>query len=422
MPDIMPRPDSGPQGPCRPGTEGCPCTSNLGPDDRTFFQDDCNQGLRCVPFDVLSGRQDLTGPVQSCVLPCTTDSECGPGRTCSPTAYGPESGAARICADRTAGYDEYCGYSRRVRSRVPSITLVTSGEIVGCQSGYTCLIGAFGDLHPDEGVCQDLCESNQDCAAPTPYCNPEAFVPSTPTGVPLPSGVCSTGRLTQGTICGTRDPNRVGLASACDTSPQTPSNTFCVPIGGLTPDGQGICMTTCDDGGQFGACTANEPDGTPQTCSAGFFTSGAGVCISGCSNYPDNCSGLGQFGNGRFCMSYLTDDNRDPVGLCMDRRDPILAPAIFSSEGDVISQGDNCFQPGGSLGFTQCPDPGYCEIVDFQQGIGICMFGCGDVGTPGQAAHCDAALGSNGTAQCVEVFSSNGPPDTERGVCADTAP
>ncbi len=423
--DTGPRPDSGPTrppGPCQDGSEGCACTSNIGPDASAFLQDDCDSDLLCVPFDLLSGRQDLTGPVQSCVRPCNTDSECGPGRACTLSGLDPQFGTPSICVDRVAGYDEFCGLSRRLRSRVPDIILETPGEIVGCEAGYECLIGQFGDLHPDEGICEDLCQSNQDCAVPTPYCNPAAFQRNDSTGAPVLVGVCATGRYRQGSICGSIDPSKVGMASGCDTSSGTPDNTFCIPIGGLTPDGQGICMTICDDGGQFGACTAREPDGRAQTCSSGFFSSGAGVCTSGCSNYPDTCAGDGELGNGRFCMAYLSDDSQDPVGICMDRRGPILTPATFDGEGNVVDPGDNCFGPGGSLGFAQCPDPGHCEIVDFQQGVGICMFGCGEPGTPGQAAHCDGALGTMGTAACVPAFSTGGQMNTDQGICTEAQP
>ncbi len=419
------RPDMGvpppPPPPCPPGEEGCACTSNIGPDDMAFLQDDCEVDLLCVPFDLISGRQDLTGPLQSCVKTCTTDAECGSGQTCATTGYGDETGAASICMDRIAGFDEYCGYSRGLTSRVPDVTLETSGEIVGCQDGYDCFIGVFGDLHPDEGLCVATCEADTECPSDTPYCNPQVFSQTSTAGETIPIGSCSTGKFTQGSICGSADPAKVGNASGCDTSSDTPDNTFCVPIGGLTPDGLGICMTICDDGGQFGACTGTEPDGSAQTCSGGFFTSGAGVCTSGCTNFPDTCSGDGEFGNGRFCMAYLSDDNMDPVGICMDRRDPILVGATFDGSGNAVNQGDNCFAAGGSLAFTQCPNPGHCEIVDFQQGVGLCVMGCGDTGTAESATYCDSALGLTGTGTCAAAFQMGGAPITTQGLCGDTA-
>lgn len=411
-----------PPPPCPPGTEGCACTSNIGPDDMAFLADDCTEPSNlCVPFDLISGRQDLTGALQSCVRTCATDADCGGTQTCATTGYGDETGAASICMDRIAGFDEYCGYSRGLTSRVPDVSLETSGEIVGCQDGYDCFIGVFGDLHPDEGLCVATCEADAECPTDTPYCNPEVFTQTATSGETIPIGSCSTGKFTQGSICGSADPAKVGNASGCDTSADTPDNTFCVPIGGLTPDGVGICMTICDDGGQFGACTGLEPDGSAQTCSGGFFTSGAGVCTSGCSNFPDACSGDGEFGNGRFCMSYLTDDNMDPVGICMDRRDPILVGATFDGSGNLLTQGDNCFGSGGSLAFTQCPNPGHCEIIDFQAGTGVCVMGCGDTGTVESATYCDSALGITGTGTCAAAFQVGGEPVTDRGLCGDTA-
>lgn len=412
---------STPPPPCPPGTEGCACTSNLGPNDTMFLQDDCEADLLCVPFDLISGRQDLTGPVQSCVKPCSTDADCGSGQTCAPSGYGEETGVGSICMDRIAGFDEFCGYSRGLTSRVPDVTLETSGEIVGCEAGYECFIGTFGDIHPDEGLCLATCEANEDCPASTPYCNPGVFTGTSSTGEQISIGNCSTGKFTAGSICGSGDPDKVGFSSGCDNSADTPDNTFCVPIGGLTPDGYGICMTICDNGAQYGPCTGSEPDGTPQFCSGGFFTSGAGVCTSGCTNYPDACSGDGEFGNGRFCMSYLADDEMNPVGICMDRRDPILVPSTFDADANPVSQGDNCFGQGGSLAFTQCPNPGHCEIIDFQQGVGLCVFGCGETGTATSAAYCDTALGTTGTATCAQAFTAGGQPVTDQGLCGDSA-
>lgn len=407
-----------PPPPCPPGTEGCACNSTLGPDDTAFLADDCTEANNvCVPFDLISGAQDLTGAVQSCVRTCSTDADCGSGQTCAPTGYGEETGAASICMDRIAGFDEFCGYSRGLTSRKPDVTLETSGEIVGCSAGFDCFIGVFGDLHPDEGLCIATCEADAECPAETPYCNPEVFVRTSSSGEQLPVGSCATGKYGQGSICGSDNPAKAGFASGCDTSASTPDNTFCVPIGGLTPDGFGICMTICDDGAQYGPCTGVEPNGTAQTCSGGFFTSGAGVCKSDCTNYPDECSGDGEYGNGRFCMALLSDDQDVPVGICMDRRDPILVATTFDADGNIAQQGDNCFGTGGSLAFTQCPNPGHCEIVDFQQGIGLCVFGCGETGTATSAAYCDSALGTTGTATCAQVFQAGGQPVTTQGLC-----
>lgn len=417
---MMGQPDSGPPpSPCPIGTEGCGCTSTLGPDDMAFKQDNCEAAMLCVPFDLISGRQDLTGPVQSCVKPCSTTADCGSGQTCVDTGYGEATMANRICVDRVAGFDEACGFSRGLTSRVPDVTLNTSGEMVGCAEGYSCTIGTFGDLHPDEGLCIAFCEEGDTCPAETPYCSPGVFSRTSTSGEQIPVGACSVGKFTQGSICGSTNPDKFGVTARCDTSEDTPENTFCIPIGGLTPDGQGICMTICDDGADFGPCQGSEPDGTEQFCSGPFFTSGAGVCTAGCTNYPDRCSGDGEFGNGRFCMAYLGDDDGNTVGVCMDRRDPILRPATFDAAGNAVSQGDNCFAAGGSTAFTQCPNPGHCEIVDFQQGIGLCVYGCETATSTGPES-CIDVLGTQ-TATCAQVFQQGGMPVTDIGLCGDSA-
>lgn len=408
--------DSGvivPPDPCPDGTEGCECTSNIGPDDMAFLQDDCEAGMLCVPFDLITGRNDLTGPVQSCVRTCTTDTDCGAGQSCVASGYGEETGAANICVDRVAGFDEACGYSRGLTSRAPDVTLNTGGEIVGCQAGYDCFIGTFNDLHPDEGLCLALCEGDDECPTDTPYCNPDVFSRTSTSGETIGIGACNVAKIGQGGICGSTNPEKFGFLAGCDNSSDTPDGTVCVPIGGLTPDGQGICMTPCMDATECGT----EPNGDAQVCSSGFFTSGAGVCSSGCTNYPDTCAGDGENGVGRFCMAYLADEDSNPVGVCMDRREPALIPATVDSAGNVTQPGDNCFAPGGSLAFTQCPNPGHCEIVDFQQGVGICVFGCATADVTGPTS-CPDVLGSV-TATCAQVFQQGGEPVTDIGLCGD---
>lgn len=412
-PPPPPRDAGMPPQTCPDGTEGCACASSLAPDEALRFrQDDCDDGLRCVPWDLLSGRFDLAAPVQSCVRPCDRAIDCGPNQVCTRTGFSAETGADAVCVDRVAADDRACGLSRAERSRIPGVSLRTPRTLVGCEDGSRCITGALEDLHPDEGVCVETCAASADCLDPGAHCNPDVLRTNGPAGSDT-FGVCQPARIGQGSICGTDDPEAIGLLGQCDTSLATPVNTICVPIGGLTPDGLGICMTPCDDGGQFGPCTGTEPDGTPQTCSDPFFTSGAGVCNSGCTNYPDDqCGGDGEFGLGRFCMAYLGGGQGQSVGLCMDRRPPPLTPARLDPFGMVLEPGQNCFAPGGSLAFTQCPSAHHCEIVDFQQGVGLCIAGCGGPQSTDGNAYCARVLGES-DAVCVDILMSS-----EIGACA----
>jgi hypothetical protein len=125
VPDMGPRdngvPDMGVD-PCLNGTEGCECTSTLMMNDTMFKQDDCETGLLCIPWDIVAGRQmDVTGPVHSCVKPCTNDSDCGANRFCNNNGFfNAESGAASYCVDRVAEVDEFCGGSRPCHRRSAS--------------------------------------------------------------------------------------------------------------------------------------------------------------------------------------------------------------------------------------------------------------------------------------------------------------
>ena len=79
--------------PCTDGEEGCECTSSI--TALPFLQDDCQAGLVCIPWDALSGRTDLTDAFQTCVKPCTTDTECGTGRVCT-NAFGFAAAVAEV--------------------------------------------------------------------------------------------------------------------------------------------------------------------------------------------------------------------------------------------------------------------------------------------------------------------------------------
>ena len=65
------RVDGGRPDPCPNGTEGCECTTTSTVFQYPFKQEDCQAGLKCVEFDLLSGLRtggpnpQLEGPVKS---------------------------------------------------------------------------------------------------------------------------------------------------------------------------------------------------------------------------------------------------------------------------------------------------------------------------------------------------------------------
>ena len=394
-------------GACPLGSEGCPCSSSFAPTDTAFQQDDCDPGLLCVPWDRLSGRRDLTGPVQTCVRPCLRDVECGGERSCGSIGFPASSGAGSICRDEVAGADEFCGGSRSTVSRVPGVSIETPGRIVGCPRGASCLIATFQDLHVDEGICLGLCGGDQDCGGETPYCNPRMFTTTSSRGSARDVGVCSVGKLGPGAVCGAEAP-KLGLAARCDTAEDAPELT-CVRVGGLFPAGQGFCAQSCN---AQRPCVGSEPGLGATSCAPGFFTNGDGICASGCNNFPDDCAGDGALGFGRVCMSYLSDGRGDPVGLCVDRQGPALTPARVDEGGDIVDPGDACFGTEASLDFLRCPPGSHCEL-DFASSSGQCLYGCTMGGS------CEA-LGAG--AQCVEAFERNGRPVTDVGACTGGAP
>ncbi|MCA9550924.1 MAG: hypothetical protein KC933_12895 [Myxococcales bacterium] len=389
--------DSGvPPGPCPAGTEGCACASTIGPNDTAFLQDDCQSSLLCVPWDVLSGRTDLTGPVQSCVRPCSVNSDCGVGQVCGDSGFDAASGAPRICMDRQAQFDEFCGLSRSLVSRVPNVSLNTAGSIVGCGGTSTCVTGVFSDISPDEGVCLSFCQSNADCGGATPYCNPGMFIDAN--GQPL--GVCSTGKYGQGQVCGTTDLSKVGVASRCDSAADAHPNLSCIGTPDV-PSGKGVCIALCNN--TTDPCRSTGPSGLVQTCTAfpEIFPVGSdftGLCSVACDNFPDKCTGTGGQGAGQYCSgAFQFSQTGNAFSLCADRYGPSWTLSTFDSTAQLVSVGDNCVSDA-----TRCPEPSAC--LGDGAGGGLCAIGCD---TTGAAPTC-AQLTGSGTAVCATLSAPAG--------------
>lgn len=413
VPDAgQPAPDAGPidTGPTDAGPRclrptangGCACSSRS-PAPGPYQQDDCPDPRElCVPWDNLSGRQDVLGPFQRCARPCESDSDCESQELCAVSSAPPGSGAHRICMDRRASVDRLCSNTRAVAREavVADAPPQAPGVRIGCEEGLECVLNIREDLHVDEGACVVRCLSDAECGGSTPYCNPN-LLPAADGR----TGVCSQARRSRGSVCASAIDGRLGITNQCDTSAATPPATVCVRVQGLLEGEQGICMTSCEtdlqcpsESGQAGVCN--------------LFGGSLGLCVDSCSNNPDSCEGPGSDGVGRVCMNYLGDGNGNTIGLCMDRKAPPIQPARLDSFGMVIDMGDNCFDAGGSDRFLQCPEASSCVIVDFNTGIGLCLFGCAE-GQPEGNATCEQQLGAGAT--CVSV--SAGPQAS--GFCAD---
>lgn len=397
--DAGPPPDAGPV--CARPTAAGGCACEVIGDPRPFVQADCPDPRDvCVPWDRVSSGAAPLRPFARCARPCRSEVDCGPAERCADVGLPAGSGAERICVDRVADVDERCSGARVL----PREAVTQSREVqqprerVGCVGGATCVRGLLEDAHIDEGVCVDRCTTDADCAAPTPYCNPSLLE-----GLEGPTGVCSERRLGRGGVCGTSDPNRLGLTNQCDTSPSTPFGTACVQVPGLFAEGEGFCVTPCQSDLEC------QDFGVP-TCT--LFGGGFGLCIDDCTSVPDSCEGPGADGVGRVCQDYLSDEFGQPAGFCMDRRPPPLTPTLIDAEGSVVEQGDNCFSGPGS-DFLRCPEPTSCVIVDFQNGQGLCIFGC-DPTAMGANARCAREVGPGST--CVGFDMGGG--GANRGYCA----
>ncbi|MEQ9500301.1 MAG: hypothetical protein RIT81_25730 [Deltaproteobacteria bacterium] len=364
---------------CFDGMEGCACTSSF--DGNALARDDCDASLLCAPWDLLSGRQgELTGPVQSCVRPCNSDGDCGIGRRCT-AAYAElaDFGVPRICVDQLAADDQYCGAGRQTRSRLPGARVRTGVNMVGCETGSTCVQFLLEDVHPDEGACLQLCGPGQPaCPATLPYCNPI---------LADGAGVCSVGRLGSGSWCAANPDDGPGLTRRCDRNAD--GDVFCVLIGAQD---EGLCMEICNAQTPCRSQSATNP----YYCEEGLLQNGDGICMSGnCNNFPDTCGEPGPLGTGRVCAQFLED-----AGLCVDRRTPLLAPTGLGNDENINQQGGNCGQ--SDFGFAQCPDGTTC-VPAGNGGQAVCLAGC-SVGDAGFCGGLLMSLGlpSNG-ARCVDV-------------------
>lgn len=396
-----------PPSPCPIGTEGCACTSNLGPDDTAFLQDDCEADLLCIPFDLISQRTDLTGPLQSCVKPCSTDADCGTGQTCAASGFAEETGAAFICTDRIAQYDEFCGFSRGLISRVPDIDLETRGEIVGCPDGVTC--ARFGFVHPDEGICLNFCEDDSECTGLNlpngdfDYCNPNVFT----TGSTGTIGTCSLNKIGQGGLCGTE-----GFSRRCDTADDATPNLACFGTPGL-PEDTGLCVALCNATDE--PCRPLDEGGGEQSCvlTPDVFNPASafrGLCGSSCTgNFPDTCTGMGSEGVGSYCAGPFAFPDSDSFTFCADRSTPVFNAGDFNSQGQAADLGDDCIVNGEAFSY-RCPEPAFC-LDDGTRGI--CIVGCTQTSSaPGTL--CTDLLMSE-TATCANPGIFNEP----FGLCGD---
>lgn len=389
--------DCPPPGPCPDGTEGCACNSTWLEGQRFFPQDDCDPGLECLPWDLLTfDIGQLTGPVQSCVRQCASDAECGAGRRCAPSAIFEQvpGFGGRICVDDVVGPDQWCGGSRLTTPRIPGVPIRTGNRMVGCQGLAQCVTGV-ADAHPDEGVCLQLCNRPNDppCQAPTPYCNPNLFGD----GV----GVCSVARLGVGAWCAfSQDPDDPSLTTLCDNSDATPGEVVCVGLG----ISRGLCLELCDTTANPPSqpCQNADPNLGPHYCVDGLLQNGGGICFTpDCNVFPDTCQAPGSEGLGQFCL-VLTQESD---GICVDHLGPPYQAGSVDTMGNLQQMGDNCQDPSDDLAFAKCPDGTTC--LGNQAG-GSCLAGCSR-DDPMSAQYCSSLLMSLG------VPSMN-------AVCADVPP
>ena len=348
--------DAAVQEPCPPGAEGCQCVS---PTRYQLRQWNCEEGLLCVPWNVQRGFSRQY-ELDTCVRPCASDADCGE-RRCRHAGISVDGAPLNICADEETQLGGWCGMSRRLVSQVAALKLNTPGVIRACELGLFC--EPFGDLHAEEGVCIQTCQSSADCPQAQPYCNP----------VKPDYGSCSLRRNGPGAWCGGGEGAEGVGPNRCDASAQLVCAT--ASPGATT----GFCMERCGEGG---ACSA-----PGAVCNPSLL-----LCSEPCSVFPDSCEGDG-IGFGRQCLRGLT------APLCADRPGPGLRPARVNARGAILDVGDACAREDNTELFT-CPEPSHCfGFGSPGAALSMCLVGCP---LTGGDTYCQQAYSST-TARCNQV-------------------
>ncbi|MGF1511191.1 MAG: hypothetical protein ACFB9M_16990 [Myxococcota bacterium] len=411
--------DAGVSG-CPDGTEGCACNATTDENSLSLRRDDCEAGLECVDWGAF-GRSESSlsrfdtdqvpaGSLQTCIRRCSTDDDCASGQACTSVfplgsalvtdAFEPE---LRICADRVARDEEACSLSRLEGSGLlfdddldgilDVIDRREPGELVGCSEGLVCAMNfdqlmftesEVPQVSPDEGVCLDLCDGDDDCAGDRPTCNFSFGFGSL--------GVCSDVAPSVGNVC-------EAASTVSGPNPITRVHRSCTLDGDL--DGLVLCVRA----GLAGTCTelcldANgdgvlEPGidvlcdidrGFPRGC---FVDSSGelGLCGQNCSGLNDDC------GEGSTCRQINLGGGL-VFPLCVDSLEPTFSVAEVDAFGAVTANGDDC-SFGGLL---QCPDNTSC-LSGLGNGDATCVALC-------EFSATSTTVEAASTAFCEETFGN----------------
>ncbi|HJL41088.1 MAG TPA: Ig-like domain-containing protein [Myxococcales bacterium LLY-WYZ-16_1] len=440
---------------CPFGDEGCGCTPSTtvnmdGMTNQDYQQDDCaNSDLRCVPFDRftrnvfdIDGTQLVDGALATCVQNCTQDSDCGMGRFCQTDfrfwANFPPGGLEGVCVDRLAGVDEACKFSRRTRevinacidaneNPVPCGRLVPEAQMIGCEEGLSCVTGLLQPFvggyvpspiaYSEEGVCTELCETDNDCDAPA---TPDRSICSGSTDGPVFSnrGICIAERKELGETCGVPAMGAAWNASEV-CYPDGDVEKACLNFGA-----SGICAETCDsDGtctGQLAGVDAADYSCDPQADLCDVTSCGAD------QGYVNQCEG------GLSCRElFFTDMNNNIVAtpsICAEELTPTWTPAEIDDSGTLLSQGDDCLPAMPTLrDVFSCPTNYTCvNIPGGVNAIQACLAFC-DPDASDADTFCEGAIGTGST--CLDADDPNsgfalndvitGDPLTGVGVCTN---
>lgn len=318
---------------------------------------------------------------------------------------GASPAVGKICVDRLAGIDAFCGGSKNAEVLITTegAQVRTPSEQVGCADDAVCVFNVLDTLNPDEGVCLRPCgrDGDEECPPAFPYCNPVGVLVDTST-----AGLCSERRIGFGSLSAYRvGPHRAGVVTACDAAAPELVTLDLEPIDIPAK----LCVEMCNEGGSQPDVACVSTDATnPVVCRVLNANTGGGMCVhTNAGAFPDTCGdGTSASGRGAFGVEFGQQDPI-PAAWCVDRFEPALAPSALDLAGEVIVDGHIC--DGGVKPFF-CPEPTHCQAIDTR---GRCLVGCALGGEPTYCERTLRALGlPAGDARCLMTGTS-----TTDGLC-----
>ena len=324
----------------------------------------------------------------ACVQTCTADTDCpDDGDVCTTETcinggcIGVNNSAAcddgNVCTDNDTCADGACAGS----------------DIAGCcTSDADCTSPQTCDTATN--TCVDQCVTDTDCADDGDACTDET----------CDNGSCvssfNTAGCDDGDLCTNGDACD-GAGGCAGTPVNCPADQECNPANGNCEaivcqtsadcdDGFSCTTDTCDVG--TGACVHTE---IHEACNDGLFCTGTETCAPA----DEDADANGCVATGDPCPPKICNDGTDACDDCTD--DAECNDGVHCTDDTCDLVFGDCVNANNDL---ECPDPDFCDGVDFCDPAHADADGDGCVQTPG--AECDPRLCNETTNECFDCTSN----------------